>query len=103
MNIHLQMSLWRGPVKRRISMPEIANLIASTYGVSVANLVGPARHKAISHARQHAMWLMHQQPHLSMPQIGKFLGGRDHTTILHGIRRYEQRMAEGTAYTLELV
>lgn len=103
MNALSQMSLWRGTMKRRITMSEIAELIAATYGLSVEELLGPARHKSVSHARQHAMWLMRQQPHLSLPQIGRFLGGRDHTTILHGVRRYEQRMAEGTAYQLELV
>lgn len=89
------MSMWKGPIKVRYTMHEILDDVSMMYGVSVADLRGPARTKGIAHARQHAMYLMAQQPHLSLPQIGRYLN-RDHTTILHGVRAHKAR-AEAAA------
>ena len=80
-------------------MPEVTAEVAEKHGLTLADLVGPSRTKYISHARFEAMWLLYQQRRpdgsrrLSMPQLGRFFGGRDHTSVLHGIRRHEQRIA----------
>lgn len=92
MTISYALSMWRGPISMRVSMASIIAEVADTYGFSIEELKGPGRTKGISNARQHAMWMMAQQDHLSLPQIGRFLGGRDHTTILHGIRQHGARM-----------
>lgn len=85
------LSLWRGPIGLRVSMKDICTEIASLYCVSEKDLQGPSRTKAISLARQHAMYLMAEQKHLSFPMIGKFLN-RDHTTILHGVKAHKARV-----------
>lgn len=95
------LSLWKGALPVRYTMASILDQIAEQYGVSVADLRGPDRTKAISTARQHAMWLMAQQPHLSLPQIGRYLNGRDHTTILHGIRQHQARLDAESPALLE--
>lgn len=78
----------------RIAGRDIAAEVAALYALTLADLFGPARAKAISHPRQHAMWEVRRRaPHLSLPQIGRLFGGRDHTTVLHGIRAHEARQA----------
>ena len=86
------LSMWHGPFRVRVTMREIIADIAGLYGFTVEELTGPGRTKGVSNARQHAMYLMAQQQHLSLPQIGRFLGNRDHTTVLHGVRAHKARM-----------
>lgn len=73
-------------------MPTIAAEIAAMHGVTVADQIGPSRIATIARARHHAMWRMYQEPHLSLTMIGRYLGGRDHTTVLYGIRRHQLRI-----------
>lgn len=89
------LSLWRGQLSLpgRWTMAEIVDLVASAYSVSVADLKGPGRTQYIVRPRQHAMWLMAQQGHLSLSMIGGFLGRRDHTTVLHGANQHQARLA----------
>lgn len=68
--------------------------VAFQHGYTPADLIGQERHRAVCRARQHAYWAVRQaKPHLSYPQIGRFFGGRDHTTIMHGVAAHEERMA----------
>lgn len=79
---------------RRTPGRDIVAEIAALYDVTVADLTGPSRRKRITHPRQHAMWEVRRRaPHLSLPQIGRLFGGRDHTTIIHGLRAHEARLA----------
>lgn len=48
--------------------------------------------RAVAVARQEFMWRARKETRFSLPQIGAFIG-RDHTTVLHGIRRHEERIA----------
>lgn len=92
--IKLSLSLWHGmvPTDPRWTMPEIIELVSTTYGVKIEELKGPARERRVAWPRQHAMWLMCQQPHLSLSMVGSFLGGRDHTTVLHGRNAFQRRL-----------
>lgn len=76
------------------TMREIAALIAKKYELSLDELKGPTRERRVSWPRQEAFALIYAQGSLSLPQIGQFFGGRDHTTVLHGIRRHKARVAE---------
>lgn len=89
------LSLWHGDLyaPKRWSMADILEIVSDAYRISVADLRGARRTRAYAWPRQHAMWLMAQQPHLSLPMIGRFLGGRDHTTVLHGVRAHAARIA----------
>jgi chromosomal replication initiator protein len=82
-------SLWKGAIENRVSMPTIAAEIADQYGVTVADLRGASRKKLYAEPRRHAIWLMSQQAHLSLPMIGRYMGSRDHTTILHHRDRFQ--------------
>lgn len=76
-----------------ITMAQILARVAEKHGLTVADLKGPRIAPRFSHPRQEAMHAMHAVGRWSLPQIGRFLGGRDHTTVLHGVRRHAQRIA----------
>lgn len=69
--------------------------VAALHGVSVREITAPAysegvRVAAVVRARQHAMAEMRTRLGYSLPQIGRVMGGRHHTTIMHGIRRWQE-------------
>lgn len=66
--------------------PQILDAVARHFGVTVEELQGKARHKQIVAPRHLAMYLLREDARLSYPQIGAMLGGRDHTSVLHGCR-----------------
>lgn len=68
----------------------ILSAVAVEFDTSVAVLTSPDRHKNIAEIRFIAMWVMREITGMSLPAIGKRLGGRDHTTIIHGIARVNQ-------------
>ena len=80
---------WRAPSNR---LADILDQVSVKYGLSVADLKGPERFRRIAHPRQEAMWRMHQTGRYSLTQIGRFLGNRDHTTVLYGIRQHAARL-----------
>jgi chromosomal replication initiator protein len=66
---------------------EVLQAICRYYGVSLADLRGKQRDKRIVGPRQLAMFLLRDDAHLSTPEIGRLLGGRDHTTVMHGAHK----------------
>lgn len=73
---------------------KMAQEIADQYGVTVRRLMSPDRRRDVAHPRQHLMAALYASGRYSLPAIGQFLGGRDHTTVLHGIRAHSKRMAD---------
>ena len=66
------------------SLQEVVESVARFYGLSVKDLMSPRRHKGVAYPRQVAMFLAREETTASLQEIGSALGGRDHTTILHG-------------------
>lgn len=66
-------------------------LAARRWGVHAAEIIGPSRDTLVVTARHHAMWLMRTHTGLSLPKIGRLIGGRDHSTVVSGIRQHEAR------------
>jgi len=91
------LSLWKGRIIFSQTMAGILAEVAEQYGLTVVDLKGPARYRHIAWPRQEAMARMARCQRsdgkrvFSLPQIGRFLN-RDHTTVLWGIRRHEERM-----------
>lgn len=72
----------------------VRRLCAEAFGVEEHRLVGARRVREIAVPRQATYYVLRRRfPAMSYPQIGRFMGGRDHSTILHGIRRIEALMA----------
>ena len=88
--------------ERRVTVDEIQKATADFYGLKQADLLSERRNRAIARPRQAAMWIAKQITTRSLPDIGRRFGGRDHTTVLHAIRRIEQLKAEDPALTRDL-
>jgi len=76
------------------SVEEIQQRVAERYGISRAELVGSSRAATPLRARQVAIFLTRDLTDLSLPQIGRLYGGRDHTTVLNSLRRVEASLDE---------
>jgi len=70
----------------------IIDTVANYYGLTPQALIGKRRDKKTALARQVAMHLMHQENHFRLADIGKALGDRDHTTVLHGCTKIENEL-----------
>jgi chromosomal replication initiator protein len=70
-----------------LSPEQIVSAVAQHYKLSEEQLTGRSRARAVSAPRQLAMFLIRQETNTSLPRIGQILGGRDHTTILHGCEK----------------
>ena len=75
---------------RKVTIEEIQRKVAEHYNVRLSDLIGPKRQRTIARPRQVAMFLAKQMTTRSLPEIGRRFGGRDHTTIMHGIRKVEE-------------
>jgi len=86
-------SALRGGPERRITVDEIQKTVADHFSLKQADLLSERRTRAVARPRQIAMWLCKQHTTRSYPDIGRRFGGRDHTTVLHGVRKIEELMA----------
>jgi hypothetical protein len=75
----------------------IRQSVADRSGFSVKELCSARRHKPLVMARHEAIYLISKSTTWSLVQIGRFFGHRDHTAIIHGIRRHEALLA-GSVY-----
>ncbi len=80
--------------RRPTSVEEIQQRVAEGFGVSRAELVGTSRAATPLRARQVAIFLTRDLTDLSLPQIGRLYGGRDHSTVLNALRRVEATLSE---------
>lgn len=76
---------------------EIVEEVATKHQLRVVDLCSARRGRELVWARHEAMWRLRNETNMSLPAIGRKLGGRDHTTVLHGIQKHEARIASGEA------
>jgi chromosomal replication initiator protein len=86
----------RGRSAQATSVEEIQQRVAEGFGISRAELIGSSRAATPLRARQVAIFLTRELTDLSLPQIGRLYGGRDHSTILNSLRRVEAGLADDT-------
>jgi len=82
------------PKRRHINAKQIIETVAGFYNLNLKNLSEQSRRREVAHPRQIAMYLMREEIRLSYPQIGKELGGRDHTTVIHACNKINQQITE---------
>jgi chromosomal replication initiator protein len=78
---------------KKVTMEEIIKKTCDYYNIRHADLTGSSRARAVARPRQMAMYLCKNLTQRSLPEIARKLGGRDHTTILYGVRKIEDLMA----------
>ena len=78
---------------RKVTMDEIIKKTCDYYKIKQGDLVGPSRARSVARPRQMAMYLCKKLTPKSLPEIARRIGGRDHTTVLYGVRKIEELMA----------
>ncbi|HEU0163807.1 MAG TPA: helix-turn-helix domain-containing protein, partial [Thermomicrobiales bacterium] len=79
-----------------ITTDDVLNAVMDSYRISEKDLIGRQRKREIVMPRQVAMYLLREETESSLMDIGRALGGRDHTTILHGVEKIEQLLETDT-------
>ena len=80
--------------ERKVSVEEIQRQVADHYNIRLSDMIGPKRLRSFARPRQVAMYLCKQMTSRSLPEIGRRFGGRDHTTVMHGVRRIDELRAQ---------
>jgi chromosomal replication initiator protein len=82
---------------RRVTIEDIQKRVAQHYNIRLADMHSARRARAVARPRQVAMYLAKQLTSRSLPEIGRKFGGRDHTTVMHAVKRIEElRTSDGT-------
>ena len=76
--------------ERKITVEEIQRKVSDHYNIRLSDMIGPKRLRSYARPRQVAMYLCKHMTSRSLPEIGRRFGGRDHTTVMHGVRRIEE-------------
>ncbi len=90
---------------RRITIEEIQKRVAEHYNIKLSEMHSARRSRAIARPRQVAMYLAKQLTSRSLPEIGRKFGGRDHTTVMHAVKKVDELRASdaGFAEDVELL
>ncbi|MCF6273490.1 MAG: chromosomal replication initiator protein DnaA [Rhodobacteraceae bacterium] len=75
---------------RKVTIEEIQRKVAEHYNLRISDLLSPRRARAVARPRQVAMFLSKSLTSKSLPEIGRKFGGRDHTTVIHAVKRVEE-------------
>lgn len=91
--------------EKRITLDEIQRKVSEHFNIRLSEMVGPRRHRSIARPRQIAMYLSKELTNKSYPEIGRSFGGRDHTTVMHGIKQISklQEMDEDMREDIQLL
>lgn len=87
---------------RRITIDEIQRKVAEHYNMKLADMHSPRRMRNLARPRQVAMYLCKKLTTRSLPEIGRKFGGRDHTTVMHAVKKVEELMVDDTSFADEV-
>jgi chromosomal replication initiator protein len=94
--------LVRAREARRVRIEDILRIVSRHYKVPRNELLSSRRSRDVVRPRQIAMYLAKSLTSRSLPEIGRRFGGRDHTTVLHSVRKVEQMMKDDADLTQEI-
>ncbi|MFA7431605.1 MAG: chromosomal replication initiator protein DnaA [Rhodospirillaceae bacterium] len=83
---------------RRVTIEEIQKKVAEHFQIRVSDMHSARRSRSVARPRQVAMYLSKQLTSRSLPEIGRKFGGRDHTTVMHAVKKIEELMGEDPAF-----
>jgi chromosomal replication initiator protein len=90
------------PKKRGVSAKRIIEVVADFYNVTIEDLLKQSRKKEYVKPRQIAMFIIRKELETSLPSIGEFFGGRDHTTVIHAIDKIDGWIKNKTGIKQEI-
>jgi chromosomal replication initiator protein len=82
--------------EKKVTIDDIQRKVAEYYNIKLSDMHSSRRSTNIARPRQVAMYLCKQLTTRSLPEIGRKFGGKDHTTVMHGIKRVQELMREDT-------
>lgn len=88
--------------ERRITIDEIQKRVAEHYSIKISDMHSSRRARVVARPRQVAMYLAKQLTPRSLPEIGRRFGGRDHTTVMHAIRKIEELRASDSVISEDI-
>jgi chromosomal replication initiator protein len=83
--------------ERRVTIDEIQRRVAEHFNIKMAEMTSTRRARVVARPRQVAMYLAKQLTPRSLPEIGRKFGGRDHTTVMHAVKKIEELIASDRA------
>ena len=83
---------------KRITIDEIQNKVSSYYNLKIEDLISSRRLRSFARPRQVAMYLSKKLTTRSLPEIGRKFGGRDHTTVIHAVKKINQLKSENEKF-----
>ena len=84
---------------RRVTIEEIQKRVAEHYNIRTSDMHSARRARAVARPRQVAMYLAKQLTTRSLPEIGRKFGGRDHTTVMHAVRKIDELRATDASFS----
>lgn len=87
---------------RRVSIEDIQKHVAEHYNIKVSDMHSARRSRVVARPRQVAMYLAKKLTPKSLPEIGRRFGGKDHTTVIHAVRRIDELIASDTEFAKDL-
>ncbi len=87
---------------RRVTIEEIQKRVAEHYSIRLADMHSPRRARLVARPRQVAMYLAKQLTSRSLPEIGRKFGGRDHTTVMHAVKKIEELRATDSSFAEDI-
>ena len=87
---------------RQISVENIQKTVADYYKIKIGDMYSKKRPASIARPRQIAMYLAKELTQKSLPEIGEMFGGRDHTTVLHAVRKMSAERLQMTELNQQL-
>ncbi|MDA0654983.1 MAG: chromosomal replication initiator protein DnaA [Proteobacteria bacterium] len=87
---------------RRVTIEEIQKRVAEHYNIRQSEMYSSRRARAVARPRQVAMYLSKQLTSRSLPEIGRKFGGRDHTTVMHAVRKVEELRATDNSFAEDI-
>ena len=87
---------------RRITIDEIQRKVAEHYNIRLSDMHSARRARQVARPRQVAMYLAKQLTARSLPEIGRKFGGRDHTTVMHAVRKIESLASDDASFAQDV-
>ena len=87
---------------RRLSVEDIQKQVANHYNIKVSDMHSARRARMVARPRQVAMYLSKKFTSKSLPEIGRRFGGKDHTTVMHAVKRVEELIASDHEFSQDL-
>ncbi len=88
--------------ERKVTIEDIQKHVAAHYNIKVSDMHSARRSRSVARPRQVAMYLSKKLTSKSLPEIGRRFGGKDHTTVMHAVKKVEELIAADTEFSSDV-